>query len=275
MASLAFFLLAVPGTVFAHQPRWVEASVTTVTNPEVSKAYYGQLAGTPQVFIIRASSSFKLYVNTLVPYGPDVKKDLRAEVFKNGTSFAVLDGASTTWKYFWEPLGRNAYWQGPEYSAQVEPAEYTISISSPSNDQKYSLAIGEIESFRARESWQALRLIPRIKRDFFNESPIGFLLTIFGAGYVLAMMIAAFIFGFTYRFALKKFARGTGRARPRNIGMRDRLLRAGLGALLLVIAITTSWSPWLLFFSGFCFFEAIFSWCGFYAALGKSTCPID
>jgi hypothetical protein len=31
----------------------------------------------------------------------------------------------------------------------------------------------------------------------------------------------------------------------------------------------------LIFFSGFALFEALFSWCGFYAALGKSTCPIE
>jgi len=40
-------------------------------------------------------------------------------------------------------------------------------------------------------------------------------------------------------------------------------------------AITTTWSPILIFFSGFAFFEAIFSWCGFYAAMGKNTCPVE
>ena len=41
-----------------------------------------------------------------------------------------------------------------------------------------------------------------------------------------------------------------------------------------LLAITTTWSPILIFFSGFALFEAIFSWCGFYAAMGKNTCPV-
>ena len=72
---------------------------------------------------------------------------------------------------------------------------------------------------------------------------------------------------------LKKFAKGTTRGAVKNIGTLDRLLRVAIGLGLLIWAITTSWSPVLLFFSGFAFFEAIFSWCGLYAALGKKTCP--
>lgn len=268
-------LLALPVGVSAHQPRIVTEPVTAVADPEVSKAYYGRLAGEPQSFVIQASSSFNLYVNTLVPYGDAAKKDIVADILKDGKPFAALDNAPTVWKYYWEPFGRDAYWQGSEYKARVEPGTYTIRVSSAHNDSLYSLAIGETEAFTIRESWHALRTIPRIKRDFFNESPVGFLWTVFGAGYVVIMMVAAFVFGFLYRLALKKFARGTPQARPRNIGMQDRLLRAGLGMLILIVAVTTSWSPWLLFFSGFCFFEAIFSWCGVYAALGKSTCPIN
>jgi Na+-transporting NADH:ubiquinone oxidoreductase subunit NqrB len=61
----------------------------------------------------------------------------------------------------------------------------------------------------------------------------------------------------------------------KNSGTGDRLLRLLIGAALLVWAITTDWSPILIFFSGFAIFEAVFSWCGFYAALGKSTCPVE
>ena len=92
---------------------------------------------------------------------------------------------------------------------------------------------------------------------------------------LIAMYLLAVIFGFAYRAVLRRVARGTPRALGQNIGKPDRLLRFSLGVGLLVLAITTTWSPLLLFFSGFCFFEAAFSWCGFYAALGRSTCPIE
>jgi len=89
------------------------------------------------------------------------------------------------------------------------------------------------------------------------------------------MFVLAFIFGFIYRTVLKKYARNTPRGVSKNIGKYDKIVRVAIGVALLLIAITTTWSPLLLFFSGFAFFEAIFSWCGLYAVLGKNTCPIN
>jgi uncharacterized membrane protein len=89
------------------------------------------------------------------------------------------------------------------------------------------------------------------------------------------MFVLAFIFGFICRTVLKKITQNTTRGTIKNIGKKDRMMRVVIGTILFLIAITTTWSLWLLFFSGFAFFEAIFSWCGFYAALGKNTCPIN
>lgn len=96
----------------------------------------------------------------------------------------------------------------------------------------------------------------------------------FGWGLVATMYLLAFLFGFIYRAILKKFAKNSPHGVVKNIGKGDRLLRLAISVGLLVWAITTTWSPILIFFSGFAFFEAIFSWCGFYAALGKNTCPL-
>ncbi len=83
-----------------------------------------------------------------------------------------------------------------------------------------------------------------------------------------------FLFGFIYRAILKYFAsKQSVRGRTNNIGTPDRLLRAAFGVGLLIWALLSA-SPLLFVFAGFCFFEALFSWCGFYAALGKSTCPL-
>ncbi|MSU54789.1 MAG: DUF2892 domain-containing protein [Candidatus Staskawiczbacteria bacterium] len=71
---------------------------------------------------------------------------------------------------------------------------------------------------------------------------------------------------------MKKFAKNSPRGVARNIGRNDRLLRLAIGVGLLLWAMLTTWSPILIFFSGFALFEAVFSWCGFYAALGKNTC---
>jgi uncharacterized membrane protein YesL len=95
-----------------------------------------------------------------------------------------------------------------------------------------------------------------------------------GVGYIFIMYLVAFLFGFLYRFLMKKFAKNSPRSVVKNINKYDRILRLLLGIGLLVLSLLTSWSPILVFFSGFCIFEAVFSWCGFYAAIGRNTCPV-
>jgi len=277
LITIALFLpvFLLPTIASAHQPRIVTENPTIVTSPEVSKAYYGKLSGEPAVYTIISDKAFALYVGVLVPDILGQKKDVSAALLKDGRQIALLDGTNIEWKKFFEPFGNDTYWQGPEYKAQADAGTYEIHVSSAQNDSKYSIAIGEIEAFDFKETLNALTLIPQIKKDFFNKSGVDFILSPFGWGLIVIMFVLAFIFGFVYRMLLKKFARNTIHGAGKNISNKDRTIRVVIGVILLLIAITTSWSPWLLFFSGFAFFEAIFSWCGLYAALGKNSCPIN
>lgn len=268
-------LVLLPAIASAHQPRIVESKETTVLSPEISKAYYGKLDGTPDVYFVQANTPFDLYVGVLVPDIAGQKKDVSAVVLKDNAQIAVLDGAMFDWKQFFEEFGHDTYWQGPEYRARAEAGTYEIRVWSSNNDSKYSLAIGEIEAFDFKEGLNALTLVPELKKNFFNESPISFIFSPFGWGLIVIMYILALIVGFIYGAILKKFAQNSPRGVAKNIGKPDRLLRLAIGIALFIWAITTTWSPILIFFSGFAFFEAIFSWCGFYAALGKNTCPIN
>jgi hypothetical protein len=208
---LLLFFILIPGYTSAHQPRIVESRQTVVTNPEVSKAYYGQLKGVPDVYTIQASAPFNLYVNVLVPDITDQKKDVSATITKDGMPFATLDGTQFTWKQMFEPFGYDRYWTGPEYKAPVEAGTYTITVTSTNNDSKYSLAVGEIENFDFKETMNALTLVPQLKQSFFNESPISFILSPFGWGLILILYLLAGIVGFTYRFILKSFAKNSAR----------------------------------------------------------------
>lgn len=269
-----FSLFFLPAFVFAHQPRIVDSRETVVTNPEISKAYYGNLTGEPDTYVINTTTPFDLYVNILVPDIAGQKKDVSAVVLKDGKQVAVLDGATFAWKQFFEEFGHDTYWMGPEYKARAEAGKYEVRVWSSNNDSKYSLAIGEIEAFDFKEGMNALALIPELKKNFFNEPPINFIFSPFGWGLIVAMYIVAFIVGFAYRFVMKMVAKNSPRGATKNIGNTDRVIRLAICVVLLLWAITTTWSPILVFFSGFALFEAVFSWCGFYAALGKNTCSM-
>jgi Protein of unknown function (DUF2892) len=272
MLMVFLFFLALP--VSAHQPRLVKDTEIEIIDPEISKAYYGELSGSAHTYTIRTNKSFNLYVGILVPKNENSKKDVKAEVIRDDEIIETIGGSEAEWSAYFEPFGQSSYWAGGEYKTKAQAGEYTIRVSSTNNSSKYSLAIGEIEAFDSAESLNALNLIPVLKRDFFDESPISFIRSPFGWGLIVLMYILAFICGLTYRAILKKFAKGSTRGIQKNIGKNDRLIRLAIASGLLLWAITTSWSPILLFFSGFALFEAIFSWCGFYAAIGRNSCPI-
>jgi hypothetical protein len=107
------------------------------------------------------------------------------------------------------------------------------------------------------ETTNALRLIPGLKRNFFNESPADFIFSIFGWGYILIMYVLAFVFGFIFFLLAKVSFRSRGQVLFRNLGLRGRVIWAAAAIALLLIAIFTTWNPVLLFVSGFFFFQAV------------------
>lgn len=191
--------MLIPGWASAHQPRIVEGRQTIVVDPEISKAYYGQLTGVPDVYTIQANVPFNLYVNILVHDIALQKKDVSATIVKDGTPLATLDGARFSWTKMFEPFGYSTYWTGPEYKAKAEAGTYVITVTSSNNDSKYSLAIGEAENFDFKETMNALTLVPQLKKTFFNESPISFILSPFGWGLILVLYVLAS--GFAYSTA--------------------------------------------------------------------------
>ncbi len=277
MVCMFLALFFAPSLVWAHQPRITESRLTEVPSPEISKAYYGKLTGEPDVYVIKAVQDFDLYVNVLVPDIAGQKKDVSAVVVKNGNiaqPLAVLEGINFEWQKFYEPFGADTYWMGPEYQARAEAGTYEIRVWSSNNDSKYSLAIGEIEAFDGKEGLNALTIIPELKKNFFDKSPIGFIRSPFGWGLIVAMYVLALMVGLLYRYLVRKFARSENGKVSKNINKRGRVIRLVLGLILLLLAMATTWNPLVIFISGLCIFESIFSWCAFYQLMGKNTCDL-
>lgn len=64
----------------------------------------------------------------------------------------------------------------------------------------------------------------------------------------------------------------------KNIGTRDRIIRALLG-IICVVGLFSVQLLWLKIIIGilalFCFFQALFSWCLWYQIIEKNTCPVE
>ncbi len=174
---ILIFILVTVSVITAHQPR-LETGVNVslknpivIENPEVSQAFYGDLQGQPDYYKISSDEPFKFYLNLLVPASPGIPPDfISAELLdSSGNVLITIDGQNSTWEPYFEEFGGDYYLKGPETRANLTAGTYYIKIYNSKNQGKYSIAVGEIESFPIDESLAALVTIPLLKEQFFGK----------------------------------------------------------------------------------------------------------
>ncbi len=174
VVKIIFFLtLLVAWPVSAHQPNYShDATWVRVSQPEISRAFYGSLPGSPVRYVISSPSSFPLYLGLLVPNLPDINKNLSVSVInQNGQVLTTLNGEKSNWSKWDEEFAGDVYWKGPEFKQTVPAGTYTIVVYSKDNDwDKYVLAIGEKESFPFWEYPRTEKQLYQIKTEFFGKS---------------------------------------------------------------------------------------------------------
>ena len=253
-------MLSWPLGVFAHQPRIVDTEKIHVTKPEVSKAYYAKLSGKPHTYFISVNSAIDLYVNVLFPYNEGLKKNITVDVFRDDQSIGSLSSGEVVWKKFFEPFGQSMYWQGPELKKNVDAGKYEILVQSKEKNLRYVLAIGETEVWNGMDSINAILLIPELKRNFFEESPISFILSPLGYGYILLLQLLALIVGWVILRILKISGIQTQTNYILKFAKTNICLGVFFWVSLLFLAVTTTWNPILILMSGFALFVTIISW---------------
>jgi len=164
-------------TVAAHQPRLETGTNVSmnnpivVQNPEISQAFYSTLRGSPDYYKISSNISFKLYLNLLIPTSPGIPADfVSAQVMDtNGNILLTLNGTNSTWTPYFEEFAGDNYLKGPEATKQLPAGTYFVKVYNTENQGKYTIAIGDIESFPIDESLKALVTIPLLKEHFFGK----------------------------------------------------------------------------------------------------------
>jgi hypothetical protein len=176
-----------------------------VQNPEISQAFYAKLNGSPQVYRIVSDKPLRLYVNLLVPALPGIDTDVSAEVFSGSEApenlLKKLDGGSFVWTRFFERFGGDTYLKGPEYEEPVPAGTYLIKITSPDNLGKYAVAVGTEEKFPPGEILRTIIVLPKLKKIFFEKSPLtayfnlsgAFLLVVIGAVAGILVLFIVFL----------------------------------------------------------------------------------
>ena len=202
--SLSLVFLITSLTALAHQPRIIKDSTIEVQQPTVSKAYYAELTGQPDIYTINSDEAFDLYIGILVPALEGIDKDVSAKVFKEEKEIYFIDGENFEWYEWFEPFSGDDYFYGPELKdpnstgphpagINVEPGTYNIEISSPDNLGKYVLAIGEKEEFPVSEITHVLFTLPELKSDYFEKSIFTAYYNISGAFFLFIIIIISLL----------------------------------------------------------------------------------
>ena len=197
---LMVFLLFMVPLACAHQPRIAFGYNSSFENPihvdkpEISKAYYGELKGSPDYYMIESADNFTLYLNILAPDLEDSRTDFIVEVLSDNETIYLLNGTSYEWNIFFEEFARDSYLEGPELETEVEKGAYHIKVYNEDNIGKYSLAIGKIESFPPEEIIKTAVYLPRIKKEFFEKPAITAFLNPIGLFILFILLVIAIVF---------------------------------------------------------------------------------
>jgi hypothetical protein len=217
-AMFVFLLIVFAGFACAHQPRLVFDKMSSdknpfiVSNPDVSQAYYAELKGAPDYYLISSTESFELYINLLVPDVKNADKDYSAVVISDEGFLDFLNGSSAEWEPFHEEFAGDDYFWGPEMSRNVSAGLYLIEVYSPDNEGKYVFVVGKKESFPLNEQINTFFSLPKMK-EYFGKSPLTAyfnLVGLFMLGYAVALIVIILVVIFIIKRLVKHKKRKSG-----------------------------------------------------------------
>jgi len=160
----AILLICVRVAAEAHQPRLVTGSKTEVKNPEVSQAFYAELCGKAQRYVVGSKDRFRLYVQLTIPDHRGARRDFKVTISRGEKIIKKIDGGKAKWKRFYEPFGGDYYLLGPDFDqANSEPGKYIIEVSNRGNTGKYVLVFGKKEQFPPAEMMRTMSIMPKVK----------------------------------------------------------------------------------------------------------------
>ena len=213
LIGLLSLIFCLGSSVSAHNPRLVYQTATNsnnpyqITQPEISQAFYGDLKWDSDYYQIKSETWFNLYVNIVVPIISGARTDFQVVILNaQGSVLKILDGINAQRKDFYEPFAGDAYYQGPEWDQDVGPGTYTLIVSNPYNQGKYSLAVWKIERFTIKDIVHTLAVLGNLKTQFFGK-PIWTMFYNLTGVFLLAVIVALIAVILFVRFVINKIIR--------------------------------------------------------------------
>ena len=160
---LLIILFLNSNNIFAHQPKLIFSDSNfdnpiIIKDPEISKAYYSKLNGSPHYYKIESNNLFNFYTGILSPKISENHTWFSLEVINESKEIIFqADGSDFNWYPWYEPYAQDWYFKGPEIgidigkefktSMSLNKGIYYIKVFNDNNFGSYSLAVGELEYF--------------------------------------------------------------------------------------------------------------------------------
>lgn len=215
---MAIVVLPPTTLAYAHIPVVLEREQAIPENPFqirdaiTSMAYYDVIDGTPRVYNLIVKNSGEFYIGLTVPKVSESPQCTPTISMTNDQNFVMYEanGKNIVWTYFHEPFGNADYFMGIETNVHVIPGQYTIHVSSQTENCKYVLATGIVEKFEFNDFLSSVYLIPIINQNFFQMNPIQSVMNISGM-FMLILGLVGSITIFIARKIIKSRINGKNR----------------------------------------------------------------
>jgi hypothetical protein len=151
--------------------------ITPITDFKTEQMYFGELDGFPHMYLIRSSEPFTLKAEILLPDIEKTPRDINGIIIRD-TGFqgriqemTRMLAKDASWESFYDLWGGDRYLRGTTYKQDVESGVYRIEVSSPNNEGKYVLIVGNEDSFGSIGYFELIGRLSAVK-SFFGKSPL-------------------------------------------------------------------------------------------------------
>ncbi len=153
VGGISLFLL-LGGSAHAYVPEIITQEslhdITQITDPELSQAFFGELAGFPHTYEIHAEKPFTLYTQIRVPDIESSKNTVSGIIIKNKKKGRVEEVArflakDAGWAVQEDDMIGEQYREGAMFEKELDAGTYRIEVHTPDNLEKYILRIGKNE----------------------------------------------------------------------------------------------------------------------------------
>ncbi|MFA5163016.1 MAG: hypothetical protein WC441_00645 [Patescibacteria group bacterium] len=171
-----------------------------IAEPQIAQNFYGELKSSPDYYQINLAEPLNLHFSLLSPANREERQDFAAEIISNNydspeLSLFSLASEDPLWDVYFEKFAGDKYYQGPEASVDLEPGSYFLKVYSPDNKGKYTLMLGQEESFSSQDIIDSLEKLPVLKKEFFAAPPIAAYFNLIGL-FASLVIASAIVFAF-------------------------------------------------------------------------------